>query len=417
MAKRLHHVVRRPGRRHGDPDLDIPVADDLATVPGIPLKLKDLAFYSREHPLESQNVDHSADRDWAKTVYTKEVISYREGHEERNKPLVLAALESADLEPTNAPYNPEKDVTEDIRLKARNLGFGEVGFTKYDRRYTYASKKRWVKYDHAICLALEQNYVQTQTIPSLTAEHAHFGTYETEGALVINLAGYIRSLGYRAQIHSPSDASGAYIPMFVASGLGQLGANGQLLSPHFGSRSRLTIITTNAPVTYDQPVDYGIHKFCQNCQVCVDRCPGRALMKEKVWWRGIEKNKLVYERCRPVMAKYEGCAVCMKVCPIQRYGMKPVMEHYVSTGEVLGKDTENLEGYSLRGKGHFGPGKLPHFNRDFFEIPKGRREDWLFEEFKKKLDENGMPSKQELSNFALKVKELTEKGKNAIGDA
>ena len=140
-------------------------------------------------------------------------------------------------------------------------------------------------------------------------------------------------------------------------------------------------------------------------------------MKEKVWWRGIEKNKLVYERCRPVMAKYEGCAVCMKVCPIQRYGMKPVMEHYISTGEVLGKDTENLEGYSLRGKGHFGPGKLPHFNRDFFEIPKGRREDWLFEEFKKKLDENGMPSKQELSNFALKVKELTEKGKNAIGDA
>ena len=122
MAKRLHHIVRRPGRRHGDPDLDIPVADDLATVPGIPLKLKDLAFYSREHPLESQNIDHRADRDWAKTVYTKEVYSYREGHEERNKPLVLSALESADLEPTKAPDNLEKDVTEDIRLKARKLG-------------------------------------------------------------------------------------------------------------------------------------------------------------------------------------------------------------------------------------------------------------------------------------------------------
>ena len=40
----------------------------------------------------------------------------------------------------------------------------------------------------------------------------------------------------------------------------------------------------------------------------------------------------------------------MIVCPIQRYGMKPVMEHYVETGEVLGKGSESLEGYSLKGK-------------------------------------------------------------------
>ena len=64
--------------------------------------------------------------------------------------------------------------------------------------------------------------------------------------------------------------------MFVAAGLGQLGANGQLLSPHFGSRARLMMITTDAPVRYDKPVDYGVHAFCQKCLVCVDRCPGRA---------------------------------------------------------------------------------------------------------------------------------------------
>ena len=45
------------------------------------------------------------------------------------------------------------------------------------------------------------------------------------------------------------------------------------------------IITTDALVTYDQPIDYGIHAFCSICQVCVNRCPGRALMREKVWWR------------------------------------------------------------------------------------------------------------------------------------
>ena len=82
----------------------------------------------------------------------------------------------------------------------------------------------------------------------------------------------------------------------------------------------------------------------------MNRCPGRAIPRDKVWWRGIERNKLIYDRCRPVMVTYHGCAVCMIVCPIQKYGMKPVMEHYVETGEVLGKDSENLEGYALKGK-------------------------------------------------------------------
>ena len=257
-------------------------------------------------------------------------------------------------------------------------------------------------------LALEQDYDQTQTIPSIEAEYAHFGTYEIEGAVGEDLADYIRSLGYRAQIHSPSDSSGAYIPLFVAAGLGQLGANGQLLSPHFGSRARLMLITTDTPVRYDAPVDYGIHKFCQQCQVCVNRCPGRALVKEQVWYRGVQKNKLIYDRCRPVMVTYEGCAVCMKVCPIQKYGMRPVMEHYVETGKVLGKGTEELEGYDLRDKGHFGPGELPHFSRDFFEFPHGRKEDWLFQQFKDRLARDGVPPAEQLSEFAVSVEKVLE---------
>ena len=206
-----------------------------------------------------------------------------------------------------ARRTPQLNVTEAIRSKAREIGFNEVGFTKHDKRFTYTRKKRWIRFPHAICLALEQDYVQTQSIPSMDAEYAHFGTYEMEGAFLLDLADHIRSLGYHAQVHSPNDNSAPYIPMFVSAGLGQLGANGQLLSPHFGSRARLAMITTDAPVNYDEPVDYGIHEFCQQCQVCANRCPGRAIVRDKVWWRGVEKNKLIYERCRPVMARYEGC--------------------------------------------------------------------------------------------------------------
>ena len=402
MPRPVSHVVKRPGRKPEDPDLEIPVAEDLAGVPGVPLIDADVSFYSRVEPLESQTIEKGADRDWVWTVYSDEMARYKKAHDERSKPLVEAAAESASVVPFAAP-EPGKDITEDIRRKCREMGFGEVGFTKYDRRYTYASKKGRAKFRHAICLALEQDYDQTQTIASMEAEYTHYGTYEVEGALGLELAAYIRSLGYRAQIHSPSDPSAAFIPMFVSAGLGQLGANGQLLSPHFGSRSRLMIVTTDGPVTYDKPVDYGFHKFCQ---VCVNRCLGRALVKQKVMWWGVEKNKLIYDRCRPVMARYDGCGVCMKVCPVQEYGMKAVMEEYVETGEVLGKGTDDLEGYTLPGRGYFGPGKLPHFDHDFFEFPHGRREDWLSQQFKDRLATDGAPTPEELTDFALWVKTL-----------
>jgi len=415
MQKTVHHVVTRPGRKHGDIDVQIPVAEDLTTVPGIRMRDSDVSFYSRVYPIEGQNIEKAADRRWVWTVYNEETANYRRYHDAVSEPLIHAAAVSGDLEPTAAPA-AGKNVTEDIRLKARELGFGEVGFTKYDRRHTYISKRRWAKFEHAICVALEQDYVQTQSLPSMDAEFAHFGTYEIEGAIALDLADYIRSLGYHAQVHSPNDNSAVYIPMFVAAGLGQLGANGQLLSPHFGSRARLAIITTDAPITYDQPIDYGIHQFCQVCQVCVNRCPGRAIVNEKVWWRGVEKNKLIYERCRPVMARYDGCAVCMKVCPIQRFGMKEVMQHYVTTGEVLGKGTHLLEGYTFLERGYYGPGELPQFGRSFFEIPHGRNEDWLFDQFKEKLTKEGMPSQEELVSFAQEVKELISIGSGMRSD-
>tara|TARA_B100000470_G_scaffold31475_1_gene21115 strand:- start:236 stop:1303 length:1068 start_codon:yes stop_codon:yes gene_type:complete len=292
---------------------------------------------------------------------------------------------TGDLEPTGKPSGA--DVTQLIRDKAVEMGFLDVGFTDHDVRFIYQDRKEHVKYPNAICLALEQDFEETQTAPSMAAEHGHYGTYEVQAPMGLRMVDYILSLGYHAQLHGPSNHSAATIPMFVAAGLGQLGANGQLLTPHAGARCRLQIITTDAPVNFDEPIDYGFHAFCQVCQVCVNRCPGRALMREKIWWRGVEKNKLIYKRCRPVMSRYEGCAICMKVCPINKYGAKAVMEYYIETGQVLGKGTHDLEGYTLHdestGKyvtGYFGPGELPTFDADFFKIPNGTRENAALEE-------------------------------------
>ena len=112
------------------------------------------------------------------------------------------------------------------------------------------------------------------------------------------------------------------------------------------------------------------------------------------------------------MAEYEGCGICMKVCPIQRYGMEPVMEHYVDTGEVLGKGSDNLEGYTLSDKGYFGPGKLPTFDRELFDMPQGRAEDWLLIEFRNKLLETNQSDADRgkmWDDFKDKVEEAGER--------
>ncbi len=51
MAKKqVSHYVKRPGRNHGDPDVVIPVAEDLVSVPGIPVREVDVSYFSREIP-------------------------------------------------------------------------------------------------------------------------------------------------------------------------------------------------------------------------------------------------------------------------------------------------------------------------------------------------------------------------------
>ncbi len=382
---KIGHEVVRPGKRYGEPDVTIPIPEELATVPGVPTNQREVDWYAREYPLETMNITERASRDWANTLRDQhvEMREIRKEHDKLNTNLIMATRESAEIEPSVEPTGD--DITGSIKEKARQLGFLEVGITQYDTHYEYQSKRGFNRYPHAICLAFEQDFEPTQTIPSVDAEIVHSSTYRTQAAAALELANHVRGQGYHAQVIHSSDATGPIIAMMVAAGVGQQGACGYLLTPHSGNRQRLLMITTDANVTYDEPVDYGIHAFCQVCQVCVNRCPGRALMRDKIWWRGVEKNKLYFKRCRPVMARYLGCGICMKVCPVQKYGLKNVMDHYAATGQVLGKGTHDLEGYELEGKGYFGPGELPVFENDFFSsMPHGNADEWAFEQFKDK---------------------------------
>jgi epoxyqueuosine reductase len=217
-----------------------------------------------------------------------------------------------------------------------------------------------------IVCVLEQNYAATQTIPSLRADRATMVTYAELMRLAAELAGFLHGRGYRAHAHD-YEGQAVVIHYGVQAGLGQLGLNGQLLTPHAGSRCRLTLITTDAPLVPDEPVDYGIHKVCDACKACVRRCPANALPAVRKWYRGVEKSKLNTARCLPVMARAHDCAICMKVCPVQRYGLAAVIEQYERTGRILGRGTNELEGYNwpLDGR-HYGPAERPRLDPSLF---------------------------------------------------
>lgn len=206
-------------------------------------------------------------------------------------------------------------------------------------------------------------------IPSDEAEMAAMYGYAEGMTRTAELAEFLKRMGYGAAPQGfPGDA--ITIHYGVSAGLGQLGINGQLLTPEAGSRCRILLLTTDAPLVHDSPVDYGLHKVCDECKACVRNCPVGAIPQTRKSYRGVVKSKLNTVRCLPVVAQASGCAICMKVCPVQRYGLEAILDHREKTGEILGVGSDELEGYDwpLDGE-HYGPGETPRVGDEIMSNP------------------------------------------------
>ncbi len=270
-------------------------------------------------------------------------------------------------EPTTGDAAKPEVLTRAMKEHAAVLGLSAVAVAEYDPRYAFEPYLGENCGDRVVVCVLEQNWQATQEIPSAKAEKAALHAYAEVISRAAKLAAFLHERGYRARAH---DVQGENVVLHyaVASGLGQLGLNGQVLTPFAGSRCRFVTIDTDAPLLVDQPVDYGIPKICDACQICVRRCPSGAIPSQRAFYRGVEKAKLNAGRCFPVVARAHGCGICMKVCPVQRYGLEAVTREYVSTGRVLGKDTDDLEGYEFEGS-HYGPGRRPRLLKEWFSPP------------------------------------------------
>jgi ferredoxin len=267
--------------------------------------------------------------------------------------------------------NPDPDsraLTRELRGVAAELGITAIGVAPYDEKYIF-SKYHGRAVGDRIVVCIQEKPGDTGGVPSYGFGRKAIATALDVDNRAMNLSGFLRSKGYRARCQGHS-MHGMALHFGVEAGLGQMGLNGQLLTPFAGSRTTFTLIDTNAPLEFDKPRDYGILGICDRCKACIRRCPARAIPGRRTMQRGVEKSKVNTSRCAPVTALADGCAICVKVCPVQRYGLKAVLEEYDRSGQILGRGTEDLEGYDWPLDGnHYGVGRLPEVGPEVFNPP------------------------------------------------
>lgn len=240
---------------------------------------------------------------------------------------------SSDRKEVDAP-----DITKSIKNTILEMGADDVGIALLNQNYVYSHVGRgpeeWGSkiannHRYAIMFTLEMDYDHVEGAPglSITEESA---TRYLQGALIsIEIARYIRGLGYPARAHiSGSNYQIMLPPVAYDAGLGELGRLGYIISKRLGPRIRLGAVTTDLPLIADKPKDFGVQDFCMKCLKCAINCPSGAIpYGDKTEVRGVMKWQLNIEKCiRYWRILGTDCGLCMKVCP---YSHPPTLFHNI----------------------------------------------------------------------------------------
>jgi ferredoxin-NADP reductase/ferredoxin len=109
-------------------------------------------------------------------------------------------------------------------------------------------------------------------------------------------------------------------PLLLLSGLGEVSRIGEvILNPFLGPRLKSGTVTTDMPMVFDRPIDFGLQAFCERCNKCARECPSGAITAgPKLVYNGYEIWKSDAEKCaryRITNAAGGMCGRCMKTCP------------------------------------------------------------------------------------------------------
>jgi epoxyqueuosine reductase len=192
------------------------------------------------------------------------------------------------VNPEPYPASDPAEMSERIKRVARFYGADLVGICELDRRWVYshyfdretgAYGELEIPYKYAIVMGVEMDWEGINQSPGFPASAATALAYSRMAEIAPSLAKYIRALGHPA-VPAGNDTAQS-IPLAIDAGLGELGRNGLLATPEFGSRQRICKVLTDLPLQPDQPVDFGMQKFCEKCYMCAGSCPADAIKWEE----------------------------------------------------------------------------------------------------------------------------------------
>ncbi len=204
---------------------------------------------------------------------------------------------------------------------AYSVGYCEL---KEYHKYSYSGKiadygkKIEINHKYAIAFTMEMEKELVDAAPDgpIVMEASHVYLYS--GIVAVNVANYIRSLGYSARAHI--DANYEVICPLVAqdAGLGKIGRMGLLMTPRLGPRVRIAVVTTDMPVRPKSKVDFTeMIEFCETCTKCAVNCPTQAIAFDErksdsggLRWK-IDSNACYLFWC----TNGTDCGKCVNVCP------------------------------------------------------------------------------------------------------
>jgi epoxyqueuosine reductase len=270
---------------------------------------------------------------WLELGFAKGVLGGKEG---------LFAWDAKQWGETKPPTGLKLKVDDPVKMAkvvkkvARYFGASLVGICELDRRWVYSYSYHMQTKEHApveipeeckyaIATAVEMDYEAMRTSPALTQGAATGLGYSEEAFTAGLLAQFIRALGYQG-IPQGNDTS-CSIPVAIDAGLGELSRSGQLITPEFGPRVRVSKVFTDMPLVSDNPIEFGVWEFCRKCEKCAIHCPSQAIIygepTEEIHnisnRKGLLRWPINAEKCFAFWAAQGGsCANCIRVCPFNK---------------------------------------------------------------------------------------------------
>lgn len=223
-----------------------------------------------------------------------------------------------------------------------HYGAIKVGIVKMDDRFVYSHRGRHMdtygeevacNHRYGIVFAVEMSKEIMNRAPQVASVMETSKAYVDAAVIGMQIAFYLRSLGYKARNHMDGYYLVHCISMAYEAGIGEVGRNGLIATPEHGSRLRLGVVTTDLELIATKKKDFGLKELCISCKKCIRTCPGKAISGDQDISTWVTNQQECYNRWRSLGTD---CGICISVCPLSQDSITDYLKdkEYLSNEDI-----------------------------------------------------------------------------------